>query len=105
MTIEVSLLLTGLSVAFAIYLGISNMKRNKAVDDKKEASELTTVIVKLENIGKDTSEIKGDMKNIRNDVKHNSEHIIRLEESLKSAWKVINILQGVEHAESTKEGD
>lgn len=106
MTIEVALLISGLSFAFAVYQGISNMKRNKAADDKKEASEMTTVIVKLENIGKDTSEIKNDLKNIRNDVKKNSEEIVRMDESLKSAWKAINhLLSGQNHAESTKEGD
>ena len=106
MTIEVALLISGVSLAFAIYQGINNLKRNKAVDDKKEASEMTTVIVKLENIGKDISEIKNDMRNIRNDVKNNSEKIIRLDESLKSAWKIINHLQGVDvHAEPIRKDE
>lgn len=93
MTIEIALLISIVSVAFALYSGISNLKRNKASDDKKEASEMTTVIVKLENISKDTGEIKNDMKSVKDDVKHNTEHIIRLDESLKSAWKAINRLQ------------
>ena len=106
MTIEIALLISGVSLAFALFQGITNLKRNKASDDKKEASEMTTVIVKLENIGKDTSEIKNDLRNIRNDVKNNSEHIIRLEESLKSAWKIINHLQGIEiHAEPTRKDE
>ena len=69
------------------------MKRNKSTDDKKEATEMTTVIVKLENISKDTGEIKKDMKSVKDEVKHNTEKIIRLDESLKSAWKAINRLQ------------
>lgn len=69
------------------------MKRNKSTDDKKEATEMTTVIVKLENISKDTGEIKNDMKSVKDEVKHNTEKIIRLDESLKSAWKAINRLQ------------
>lgn len=106
MTIEVSLLISGLAFAFGVYQGISNLKRNKAADDKKEATEMTTVIVKLENIGKDTSEIKNDLKNIRNDVKNNSKEIVRIDESLKSAWKAINHLLNAEiHAEIPKEGD
>lgn len=106
MTIEVALLISGVSMAFAIFQGITNLKRNKAVDDKKEASEMTTVIVKLENIGKDTSEIKNDLRNIRNDVKNNSENIVRLDESLKSAWKIINHLQGADvHIEPTRKDE
>lgn len=102
-TIEVALLLSVVSVTFAVYQGIMNLKRNKAVDDRKEASEMTTVIVKLEGISKDTSEIKNDIKSVKSDVKHNSESIIRLDESLKSAWKIINHLQGVDdHSEHTR---
>lgn len=106
MTIEVAVLISALSVAFAIYQGIVNLKRNKAVDDKKEASEMTTVIVKLEGISKDTSEIKNDIKSVKTDVKHNSESIIRLDESLKSAWKIINHMQGVDdHTEYMRKDD
>lgn len=94
MTIEVALLISGISLAFGLYQGMSNMKRNKASDDKKEATEMTTVIVKLESIGKDTGEIKNDMKDVKQDVKKNTEQIIRLDESLKSAWVRINLLEG-----------
>lgn len=93
MTIEIALLISAVSVGFAIYSGIANLKRNKAADDKKDATEMTTVIVKLEGISKDTSEIKNDIRGVKEEVKHNSEQIIRMDESLKSAWKIINKLQ------------
>lgn len=94
MTIEVALLISAGSLAFALYQGIANLKRNKATDDRKEASEMTTVIVKLESIGKDTGEIKNDMKDVKQDVRKNTEQIIRVDESLKSAWRRINLLEG-----------
>lgn len=93
MTVELATLISIVSVGFAILSGIFSMKRNKTADDKKEATEMTTVIVKLENISKDTGEIKNDMKSVKDEVKHNTEKIIRLDESLKSAWKAINRLQ------------
>lgn len=93
MTVEVAILISAVSLGFAIYSGVANMKRNKTTDDKKEATEMTTVIVKLEGISRDTSEIKNDLKSVKEDVKHNSEQIIRMDESLKSAWKTINKLQ------------
>lgn len=93
MTVELATLISIVSVGFAILSGVFNMKRNKTTDDKKEATEMTTVIVKLENISKDTGEIKNDIKSVKDEVKHNSESIIRLDESLKSAWKAINRLQ------------
>lgn len=98
MTVEIALLISIISVAFNVYQGIANLKRNQAADAKCESGELTTVIVKLENIGKDTSEIKADIKGVKSDVKKNTEQIIRLDESLKSAWKRINQLEGHDHS-------
>lgn len=100
MTVEIALLISLVSVAFSIYQGVTNLKGNRATDDKRESSELTTVIVKLENIGKDTSEIKTDIKDVKSDVKKNTEQIIRLDESLKSAWKRINQLEEHGHIPS-----
>lgn len=93
MTIELSLAITVISLAFGIYQGVTNMKRNKASDDKKEASDMTTIIIKLEAINNDTAEIKNDLKDVKSDVKKHGEQIIRIDESLKSAWKIINQLQ------------
>ena len=92
MTIEVALLLSFLSIFFAIFFGAISMRRNQKADDKREQSDMTTVIVKLESISSDTNEIKNDIKSLKSDVRHNSENIIRLDESLKSAWKRINEL-------------
>ena len=63
------------------------MKRNQRSDDKNEASQLTTVIVKLENIGTGIAEIKNEMGNVKNDAKESRERIIKVEESAKQAHK------------------
>lgn len=94
MLVEVSLLIAAVSLGFSIYTGVANMKRNKSSDDKKDASETTTVIVKLENIQSGISEIKADMKDMKREVKEAEEKIVRLDESLKSAWRAINKIQG-----------
>lgn len=92
MTIEVALIISIISVFFAIFFGALNMRRNQKADDRREQSDMTTVIVKLESIRVDTNEIKNDIKSLKSDVRHNSEDIIRMDESLKSAWKRINEL-------------
>ena len=94
MTIEISLLISGLAVAVSLYFGTKNSKRNDKQDTKTDAAEMTTVIVELKNISKDTTEIKNDMKDVKQDVKSNTESIIRIDESLKSAWKRIEIIEG-----------
>ena len=95
MTIEVALLISGISLAFGIYQGIANLKRNKASDDKKDATEMTTVIVKLESIGTGVTEIKSDMKNIRQDLQELRERVVVVEQSTESAHYRIDTLEGV----------
>lgn len=87
MTIEVALLISGLSVGFGIWSGITNNKRNEKNDNKSEASALTTVIVKLETIGTGIAEIKSEMSNVKLDIKEDRERIIKVEESSKQAHK------------------
>lgn len=48
MTIEVSLLLSGVSIAFAIFFGISTRNRNVKKDTQDEAREDATILTKLE---------------------------------------------------------
>lgn len=93
MSVEIALVISILSVFFAIFFGAINMRRNQKNDDKQEQSDMTTVTIKLESIKADTNEIKNDIKSVKTDVRHNSESIIRLDESLKSAWKQINELK------------
>ena len=95
MTIEVALLVSGISLAFGIYQGIANLKRNKA-------TEMTTVIVKLESIGTGVTEIKSDMKNIRQDLQDLRERVVVVEQSTKSAHHRINTLEGVKDRNETK---
>ncbi|HHX62119.1 MAG TPA: hypothetical protein GX707_15630 [Epulopiscium sp.] len=93
MTVEVALVISFLSVGFGIWSGLSNMKRNEKNDTRNDASELTTVIVKLENISVGITEIKSELNNVKNDRKEDREQIIRMDESLKSAWKRIAIIE------------
>jgi len=90
LTIEIALLISGVSVAFGIFAGISNLRRNQKLDDKKDATEMTTVIVKLENISNGITEIKSEINNVKNDIKEDRERIIRVEESAKQAHKRID---------------
>ena len=96
LTIEVALLISSVSLAFGIYQGITNMRRNSKKDNQNEAAQLTTVIVKLENISSGITEIKSEISNVKNDIKESREKIIRLEESVKQAHKRIDQIEGRE---------
>ena len=92
MTIEVALVISALSLAFGIYQGVVNMKRNRTSDDKNDAAQLTTVIVKLENISAGISDIKSDMRNVKDEVKEMRERLIKVEDSAKNAHRRIDEL-------------
>ncbi len=93
MTIEVAILISGVSLAFGIYSGMSNIKRNQKAETKQDTAELTTVIVKLENIGTGITEIKSEMLNLKNDVKETRERLIQVEASAKQANKRLDALE------------
>lgn len=81
MTIEqlisvVAIVLSGIAT-------ISSVRRGSKTDTKAEASQLTTVIVKLENIGNDISEIKSDMRDVKTDIKDHESRIVKLEQQVK----------------------
>jgi len=93
MTVEVALVISIISVVFGIWSGVTNIKRNEKNDTKADATEMTTVIVKLENIGIGISEIKNEMVNVKNDIKESRERLIKVEESAKQAHKRLDALE------------
>lgn len=89
MTMEVAVVISLISLIFAIVSGVSGMKRNARTDDRKDASELTTVIVKLENIGNDIKEIKTDLRDVKADIQVHAEKIIKMEQQIKVLNKTV----------------
>ena len=92
MTIEVALLLSGISVSLAAVYGFATWKRNTKTDDKQEASQQAIIITKLDGIGKDVGDIKEELKSVKAEVREDHDRIIRLEESAKQAHKRIDLM-------------
>ncbi|MEG3007082.1 MAG: hypothetical protein RR806_06395 [Oscillospiraceae bacterium] len=87
MAVDISLLLSGLAVLASLIFGIASLKRNQRTDTQTDTSQLTTVIVKLENIGTGITEIKAEMQNVKKDMDEIKERVTRVEESSKQAHK------------------
>jgi peptidoglycan hydrolase CwlO-like protein len=104
MTIELSLLLTGVSVAFAIFFGITSKSRNDRKDTEEHTqhstANTTMVMVKLENIADDLKDIKRESKENREEMQHLRERVVVVEQSLKSYHKRLDRLD-----EKTEEND
>jgi len=94
MTIELALLISVVSVIFGIYSGVSNLKRSSKKDTKEEAIQLTTVIVKLENLGTGITEIKSELSGIKNDTRELRDRVIAVEQYTKQMQSRISKLEG-----------
>lgn len=93
MTIEVSLLLSGISIAFAIYFGICTKSRNAKKDTQEEAGRDAAVMTKLENIQTTMIEFKTELQGYRSEVNDVKTQGIRNEESLKSLHKRVDRME------------
>ena len=75
------------SLLLALYTFVSKA-------NKESTTELTTVIVKLENISAGISDIKAEISALKDDQKNDHDKLIKLESSLATAWKRIDELRG-----------
>jgi len=91
--IDISTLLSVLSVAIAGIVLLLNWKKGNKAENQKEATEITTVIVKLENISNDTKEIKNELRNVRNEVGELRERVIVAEQAAKSLHRRVDALE------------
>ena len=79
-------IISALSLFLAWYSFYSN-------GTKQDTTELTTVIVKLENIGVGITDIKSEIAALRNDQKDDHDRLIKTEQSIATAWKRIDELK------------
>ena len=83
----VPIIISALSLILAVYTFLSK-------NNKENTTELTTVIVSLDNIKTGIADIKAELNSIKSSQQEDHDKLIRVEESLKSAWKQINKLTG-----------
>ena len=85
MTIELSILITGVAAAFAIYFGL---KSNRRADDEAVADRVardTKINIKLDDISGDVKEIRYDMTETKKQVADMDKRLVIVEQSTKSA--------------------
>lgn len=69
-----------LSLLLAAYTFLSK-------NNKENTTELTTVIVKLENIGTGITDIKSEIAGMKTDQKEDHDRLIKVEASVATMWK------------------
>lgn len=87
MTIEAATALSLASLLISTYIGLENLKRGKNADTQKDATQMTTVMVKLDALNSTMLEIKSEITNTKSDIKDILERLVVVEQSSKSAHK------------------
>lgn len=80
MNVSIPIVISALTFLFSLYVYISGTS-------KANTTELTTVIVKLENIGNGIADIKAEIASMKNDQKEDHERLIKVEASVNTMWK------------------
>jgi len=84
MTIEVMSVITVVSVACSIFFGVLAWRRNAKTDDKADATQMATIIVKLDNIDATVRDIKADNRSIQSDVQDIWKRLVKVEEKVEA---------------------
>lgn len=79
--IEISILISIISVSFAVFFGLKNSKKSDAKDIEDRVARDTKTDMKLDEISKDVKEVKETVRTIQNDVKDHEGRIAKLEAS------------------------
>lgn len=96
MTIEVTILISVVSVAFAIYFGLKSNRRNDIKDIQEKAERDTRINIKLDDISGDVKDVKYDISSVKKQVGDIDRRLIIVEQSAKSAHHRIDRIEGKE---------
>lgn len=78
----VALLISGINV-------FTSMRRANKKEDKDASAQMTTVIVKLENIGDDIKDVKTDVRELRGDMLNHTERLAAIEQKVRALDKAV----------------
>lgn len=85
MSIELTVAISIISVAGALYFGLRSNKRADTTEIERKAIETATINVKLDQIGADVRDVKYDISGLKKEVQGLNERMIIVEQSVKSA--------------------
>lgn len=85
--------ISAISIILGIIFSVRSVMREKSKDTKEDASQMSLVMYKLDNIGSTVNDIKADFKASRLDIQDARERILILEQEYKSMYPVVNELR------------
>lgn len=83
----------------ALVVSLFSLIRAFKKDTQGSTTELTTVIVKLESIGSDITEIKKDIRSVKADLREHGERIAKAEQKIEALEKMVNVYHHCDNPE------
>lgn len=96
MTIEVTILISIVSVAFAIYFGLKSNRRSDIKEIEERVARDTKLNIKLDDISSDVKDIKYEISETKRKVSELDIRVVKAEQSVKSAHHRLDNLEGKE---------
>ena len=93
MSIELTVLISAVSVAFAVYFGIKSTRRADTKDIEEQTKNRAELNMKLDFISKQTNEIKEQISSLVKEVQNHGVKIAELEQSTRSAHHGLDTLE------------
>ena len=89
----IGLVISTISVACAIYFSHKNSKKTDVREIEQRVAERTETNMKLDEINRNTQEIRYDVTAVKKDVQRHGEKIIEIEASAKQAHHRLDTLE------------
>lgn len=89
----ISVIFAGVSLCFMIYFNSKNSKHTDVKDIERQVAERTEMNMKLDEINRNTTDIKYDVSAVKKDVQAHGDRLIKVEESVKSAHHRLDSLE------------
>lgn len=96
MTIEITILISAVATAFAIFFGLKSNRREDVKTIEERAAKNAEIIYKLDAISGTVIDIKDDVSTTRKKVEEMDRRLVIVEQSSKSAHHRIDRIEGKE---------
>lgn len=103
MTIEITILISVVSVAFAVYFGLKSARRADIKDIEERTAQNTTINIKLDSISNTVNDIKYDISETKKKVDEIDRRLIVVEQSTKSAHHRLDNMERGERTHADQE--
>lgn len=88
-TVFITITVSIIALVISAVSVFTNMRRANKKDDKNASAQMTTVIVKLENIGDDIKDVKTDVRELRGDMINHTERLAAIEQKVRALDKAV----------------